>query len=161
MTHEVVWLPQTAWGTALVWVAWPPQHTCRLRVAWQPQTAWRGQLLHGWFGCLRQRGRQETFLGGLAGCGMRGCRRLIAGARSSAAFLFKMPVVQEVRHPRSLDFANERKAVLLRTVHGCTWAEVQRQVRNLKGEAPSESLLKRVCRDFSKAHGRRLYKYNK
>ena len=79
---------------------------------------------------------------------MRGCRRLIAGARSSAAFLFKMPVVQEVRRPRSLDFANERKAVLLRTVHGCTWAEVQRQVRNLKGEAPSESL-------------RRLYKYNK
>ena len=70
-----------------------------------------------------------------------------------------MPVVQEVRHPRSLDFANERKVVLLRDIQGCSWDSIRRQVRNLRGHMPSVSLLKRVHKGFKQTLGRRPYKY--
>ena len=70
-----------------------------------------------------------------------------------------MPLVQEVRHPQSLDFANERKVVLLRDVHGRTWEDIRSQVRNLRGEQPSISLMKRVYKGFNQEAGRRLYKY--
>ncbi|CAE7245581.1 unnamed protein product, partial [Symbiodinium natans] len=70
-----------------------------------------------------------------------------------------MPLVQEVRHPRSLNFATERQVVVLREVHGCAWEDIRSRVRNLRGERPSLSLLKRVYKGFSQAKGRRPYKY--
>ncbi|CAE7263888.1 unnamed protein product, partial [Symbiodinium natans] len=65
----------------------------------------------------------------------------------------------EVRHPRSLNFATERQVVVLREVHGCAWEDIRSRVRNLRGERPSLSLLKRVYKGFSQAKGRRPYKY--
>ena len=70
-----------------------------------------------------------------------------------------MPLVQEVRHPQSLDFANERRVVLLRDVQGSTWEAIRSRVRNLRGEHPSISLLKRVYKGFDEAKGRRQYNY--
>ncbi|CAE7507963.1 unnamed protein product, partial [Symbiodinium natans] len=67
--------------------------------------------------------------------------------------------MQEVRHPRSLNFATERQVVVLREVHGCAWEDIRSRVRNLRGERPSLSLLKRVYKGFSQAKGRRPYKY--
>ena len=43
--------------------------------------------------------------------------------RRSQEDLKTMPLVQEVRHPKSLDRKNERKAVLLRET-GCTWDHI-------------------------------------
>ena len=71
-----------------------------------------------------------------------------------------MPVVSEVRHPQSLDFANERKTVILRDVHGLTWAAIQKQVLNLRGETPSVRLLQRVHQDVNRSSGQRVYKYS-
>ena len=68
-------------------------------------------------------------------------------------------LVTEVRHPNSLDFANERKVVLLRGVKKLKWKDVQGEVRNLQGKAPSISHLKKVYKEFSKTAGRRKYKY--
>ena len=70
-----------------------------------------------------------------------------------------MPLVQEVRHPRSLNFATECQVVVLREVHGCAWEDIRSRARNLRGERPSLSLLKRVYKGFSQAKGRRPYKY--
>ena len=70
-----------------------------------------------------------------------------------------MPLVQEVRHPQSLDFANERKVVLLRDVQKCSWENIRDQVRNLRGQKPSISLLKRIHGGFKHTLGRRPYKY--
>ena len=53
--------------------------------------------------------------------------------RRSHEDLKTMPLVQEVRHPKSLDRKNERKAVLLRET-GCTWDHIRGQVRNLQGD---------------------------
>ena len=43
-----------------------------------------------------------------------------------------MVLVQEARHPRSLDFANERKAMLLRDA-GHAWKSIAGRVKNLSG----------------------------
>ena len=66
-----------------------------------------------------------------------------------------------MRHPQSLDFANERKVVVLRDAHGCTWDDIRDQVRNLRGQKPSVSLLKRIHKGFKRTLGHRPYKYNK
>ena len=79
---------------------------------------------------------------------------------SSSRPLSLMPVVSEVRHPQSLDFANERKTLLLRDVHGLSWAAIQEQVVNLRGETPSVRLLQRLHQDVNRDLGRRVYKYS-
>ncbi|CAE7842799.1 unnamed protein product, partial [Symbiodinium necroappetens] len=71
-----------------------------------------------------------------------------------------MPLVSDVRHPQSLDFANERKTLLLRDVHGLSWAAIQKQVVNLRGETPSVRLLQRLHQDVNRDLGRRVYKYS-
>ena len=54
-----------------------------------------------------------------------------------------MVVVQEVRHPRSLDFSNERKAMVLRDqVH--TWKVIIGRVKNISGARPSIRLLQSI-----------------
>ena len=69
-----------------------------------------------------------------------------------------MVVVMEARHPRSLDFANERKAMLLRD-QGHTWDAVACRVRNISGLRPSVRLLKSLrSRLQARAH-QKVYMY--
>ncbi|CAE7257144.1 unnamed protein product [Symbiodinium sp. CCMP2592] len=56
-------------------------------------------------------------------------------------------------------FDRKRHVVLLRDVQGSTWEAIRSQVRNLRGEHPSISLLKRVYKDFDEAKGQRQYNY--
>ena len=96
--------------------------------------------------------------------GLPGTHRL-GGAERGAVQLAAvvasiMPLVSEVRHPQSLDFANERKTLLLRDVHGLSWAAIQKQVVNLRGETPSVRLLQRLHQDVNRDLGRRVYKYS-
>lgn len=71
-----------------------------------------------------------------------------------------MVLMQESRHKRSLDFANERKVVILRD-QGWAWNDIASKVINLEGESPSVRLLKTTYRDFNRKKGRRVYKYDK
>jgi hypothetical protein len=64
-------------------------------------------------------------------------------------------------HPRSLDFANQRRVAFLREVRKLGWDEIRLQVKNLRGERPSKSLCQRVYNGFNKTKGRRVYKYEK
>ena len=87
---------------------------------------------------------------------LQGCER---AARQLAAVV--APLVSEVRHPPSLDFANERKTLLLRDVHGLSWAAIQKQVVNLRGKTPSARLLQQSQhQDVSRDLWRRVHKYN-
>ena len=72
-----------------------------------------------------------------------------------------MPLVQEVRHPKSLDFWNEKKVVIARDVRGCTWEEVAASVVNLQGEQPSVSIVKRIYANLSTRTGRRTLGYKR
>ena len=45
-----------------------------------------------------------------------------------------MPLVSEMVHPRGLDFANQRKVVILRDVKDMAWDDIADQVVNLAGE---------------------------
>ena len=47
-----------------------------------------------------------------------------------------MPVTQEQVTARSLDFANQRKAYLLRTVHGKSYEAIAAEVLTLAGRHP-------------------------
>ena len=70
-----------------------------------------------------------------------------------------MPVVSEMVHPLSLDFANQRRVVMLRDVHKDSWPNIRKKVKNLKKKRPSKELVRRVYRDFKGKLGRRPYKY--
>ena len=69
-----------------------------------------------------------------------------------------MVVVMEARHPRSLDFANERKAMLLRD-QGHTWSAVAGRVRNVSGLQPSVRLLKSLRARLQARAQQKVYKY--
>ena len=73
--------------------------------------------------------------------------------------LIPMPLAQEMRHPRSLSFANERKVMILRDVHGLPWADVAAGVVNMQGAAPGVRTVQRVHAGFSSRLGRRPLKY--
>ena len=71
-----------------------------------------------------------------------------------------MVVVTESVHPRSLDFANQRKVVILRD-QGYQWRTIAQAVVNLQGEQPSLRLCRTVYAAFNRSKGRRVYKYNR
>ena len=73
--------------------------------------------------------------------------------------LSPMVVVREARHPRSLDFANERKAMLLRD-QGHAWSAVADKVRNVSGLRPSVRLLKSLRTRLQARAQQRIYKYS-
>ena len=78
--------------------------------------------------------------------------------RRSREDLKTMPLVQEVRHPKSLDLKNERKAVLLRDfvrrdAPGTTSAA---RCGIYRATLPSVSQLKRVRKGFSQKSGQRV-----
>ena len=70
-----------------------------------------------------------------------------------------MVLVTEVRSERSLSFEQEKKAVLLREVHGESYDEIRKKVRNLSGKKPSEWLVRETCHKFSNRKGKRTFKY--
>jgi hypothetical protein len=70
-----------------------------------------------------------------------------------------MPVRSEVVHPLSLNFANERKVVMLRVVKKLSFNKIRPQVRNLKGGLPSKELLRTTVKLFNKRTGSRKFNY--
>ena len=72
-----------------------------------------------------------------------------------------MPLISEMVHPRSLDFANQRQVILLRDVKQLEWGQIRLQVKNLQGERPSRHLCMRIYKEFSKQQGHRVFKYAK
>ena len=70
-----------------------------------------------------------------------------------------MPLVQEMQHPNSLDFANQRRVVMIRDREGLPWHRIRLRVWNLKGEHPSKELRRTVYKDFNKRIGRVKYRY--
>jgi len=70
-----------------------------------------------------------------------------------------MPLVQEMQHPNSLDFANQRRGVMIRDREGLPWHRIRLRVWNLNGEHPSKELCRTVYKDFNKRIGRVKYRY--
>lgn len=70
-----------------------------------------------------------------------------------------MVLVCENVHPRGLDFRNQRKIVLLRDVHGLTFPEIAKRVKNLAGKRPSVPTCWLYHKSFSMTAGRRKSKY--
>ena len=72
-----------------------------------------------------------------------------------------MTTLTERVSSRSLDFANQRKAYLLRTVQKQKYEQIAAQVVNLEGNHPSWGHVRDVCNGFSVARGCKPYKYHK
>jgi len=72
-----------------------------------------------------------------------------------------MPVVQQMVHPRSLNFLNQQKVVMLRDKDGSSWETIAGKVRNLKGEKPTWKTVSNVYSKFNKRKGARQYQYFK
>ena len=72
-----------------------------------------------------------------------------------------MPLVTQMQHPRSLDFAAQRKVVLLRETRGLSFASIAAEVKNIQGQPANKELVRSVYHAFSKAKGRVTYRYHK
>ena len=70
-----------------------------------------------------------------------------------------MSAIVERVSKRSLDFANQRKAYLLRTVHGKSFEDIAAEVVNLGGEQPVWGTVRNICNGFSLKKGYRPYRY--
>lgn len=62
-------------------------------------------------------------------------------------------------HPRSMDFLNQRRVVLLRDNENLSWETIALRVKNLKGENPSWTQCRRVYQGLNAKAGRKAYKY--
>ena len=60
-----------------------------------------------------------------------------------------MVLVTEHVHPKSLDFANQKKVVVLRDVKKLPWTEIQKRVRNLQNKKTSVRNVGNVYRGFN------------
>ena len=72
-----------------------------------------------------------------------------------------MPMVQQMEHPRSMDFRNQRKLFMLRTLQKQPWSKVLPQLETISKTTPSERQCRDVLKDFSTRLGRRKYAYQK
>ena len=70
-----------------------------------------------------------------------------------------MVLLQEVVSKRSMNFANQREAYVLRTVGKKSWTHIAGQVVNLQGNRPAWGSVRNVVTAFSVKRGRRHYKY--
>ncbi len=68
--------------------------------------------------------------------------------------------MSEVVHPKSLDFGNQRRVVLLRDSTGASFSSIATEVKNLQGRHPSGRLVARLYKQFSRKQGRRRYHYS-
>ena len=71
-----------------------------------------------------------------------------------------MVVVTENVHPAGLDFANQRKAVVLRDVKGLPFTEIAKELKDLRGQTPKARLVADTYHKFSVKAGRRKYNYH-
>ena len=71
-----------------------------------------------------------------------------------------MPLVQEMRHPRGLNFANERKVYHLREDQNMPWSKIAGKVENEAGEASTTETVRRAFKRFSVKKGRSSYKFS-
>ena len=74
--------------------------------------------------------------------------------------LAEMVVVSENRHPNSLNFANERKVIILRD-QGQPYWKIRLQVKNLKKKRPSIQTVANTCHEFKRTVGQRVFRYNR
>lgn len=72
-----------------------------------------------------------------------------------------MPMVQQMQHPRSLDFTNQQLVVKYRDMDEMTWEEIAAAVENLDGDNPSEALCRDVYAKFNRRAGKVKYNYSK
>ena len=70
-----------------------------------------------------------------------------------------MVVLKESVHPRSLNFTNQRRVVMLRQFQKMPFSRIAQAVKNLKGERPSKDMVRKVFNDFSPKVGRRKFQY--
>ena len=70
-----------------------------------------------------------------------------------------MPMVVEQVSRRSLDFANQRKAYVLRTVHKQSYQSIATQVVNLQGSHPVWGTIRNAVEQLSRTKGRRTLLY--
>ena len=75
--------------------------------------------------------------------------------------LATMPVIQEQVTTRSLDFANQRKAYILRTVHGKSYEAIAAEVLTLAGGHPVWGTVRNVCKRFSLRKGCRPLRHHR
>ena len=64
-----------------------------------------------------------------------------------------------MRHPRGLNFANERKVWHLRVQKNMSWESIAAEVVNLQGAPSTADLVKRAYKKFNGAVGRSVYKF--
>ena len=72
---------------------------------------------------------------------------------------YRMVLVTERVHPRSLNFYNQRRLVTLRDVHGYSWETIAGMVWNLQKERPTWKTCAETYERFNKCKGRRQYNY--
>ena len=72
-----------------------------------------------------------------------------------------MVLVTEHVHPKSLDFANQKKVVVLRDVKKLPWTQIQKRVRNLQNKKTSVRNVGNVYRGFNTTKARKPYSYHK
>ena len=72
-----------------------------------------------------------------------------------------MVLISQSVHPKSMDFANQRKVVILRDVHNMPFSAIRLQVRNLQKRHPSMDQVCKIYRDFNRTKGVRKYQYDK
>ena len=70
-----------------------------------------------------------------------------------------MVLIFEQSHPKGLNFANQRKVVVLRDASSLSWSAIADQVTNLGGHNPSQQTVRNVYASFAEPRGRVSYKY--
>ena len=60
-----------------------------------------------------------------------------------------------------MSFDNERKAVLLRTVHKLSFQQISEKLKNRKGGKPSKELVRKTVKLFDTRIGSKKFQYSK
>ena len=76
-------------------------------------------------------------------------------------FCGAMTTLVERVSKRSLDFANQRKAYLLREVEHMAYGDIAKEVVNLQNKRPTHTTIRTLCRTFSRKRNCRPYQYKK
>ena len=70
-----------------------------------------------------------------------------------------MPLVSQMQHPLSLDFANQRRAFLFRRHEQLSYTDIAKRVVNLTGKRSTKDCVRRAVQRFSTKKGMTAYKY--
>ena len=81
--------------------------------------------------------------------------------RALTQLLLAMPVLKEHVSKNSLNFANQRRAYLLRVVKKESYEDIAATVVNLKGKHPVWGTVRNICEGFSETRACRPYQYMK